>query len=572
MPDIYINSANEPTILQSRGIQLNTQSRQVSIDGEAVNINGLSYRLLEVFLLNAAKPLPTKQLARLVWNKEFVSDETLAQRVSLLRKALGETGRDAIEAERGVGYIWLGEVTSASAEAPTSPSAAPKPPGAAPKPPGAADAALPPPVYTQTATKGEKRYWPVVIAAALMCALALLAWVSWQSATSDSGAGNGKVSNNQEAADLPVLLRKAGQFANQHTAAGNLLAIELYRQFLANAADKQQAQIGLCKALLERVAKFDGKAELLDEAASLITALKQNPQPDAEILWLEGYHQDVLGNINRAIASYEQALAKPSKLQSRIAGSLAYLYTQKGRLYESINLNLSALAGNSPYKYLQIAEVLYLADAPRAYEWIGLAYSLAPNDNFTSLLYARSLMVNNQSAKALAAIEKLHALDTATADSLLLQSLIAMQAEDWQRAMALLDSAISKDSNSATALALRYWLLKTEPGADTQLAGMPPKPQINPSPDGWPNLFIAQSLLDIADGHNQAAIEALDQAAGLGYLDHKFIASLPPFKGLIQTGKLQKVLDHMADLSARERTKIGLISLPDPNQLLQAAQ
>ncbi|AZQ11360.1 Phosphate regulon transcriptional regulatory protein PhoB [Shewanella khirikhana] len=558
MPDIYINSASGPTILQSRGIQLNTQSRQVCIDGEAVNINGLSYRLLEVFLLNPAKPLPTEQLTKLVWNKDFVSDDTLAQRVSLLRKALGDVGRDAIEAERGVGYIWLGEVTSASAEAPKPPSVA-----------GLASAA---PVHAQTATKGEKRYWPVVMAAALMCALALFAWVNWQSATFDSGSGLGRMSNNQEAADLPVLLQKAGQFANQHTAAGNLLAIELYRQFLAGAPSQQQAQIGLCKALLERVAKFDGKAELLDEAASLISDLKQNPQPDAEILWLEGYHQDVLGNINQAIASYELALAKPSKLQSRIAGSLAYLYTQKGRLYESINLNLSALAGNSPYKYLQIAEVLYLADAPQADEWIALAYSLAPNDNFTSLLYARSLMVNNQSAEALAAIEKLHALDTATADSLLLQALISMQAEDWQRAMALLDSAISKDSNSATALALRYWLLKTEPGADTQQTKMPLKPQINPSLDGWPNLFIAQSLLDIADGHNEAAIEALEQAARLGYLDHKFIASLPPFKGLLQTGELQKVLDHMADLSARERTKIGLISLPLPNQLMQAAQ
>lgn len=558
MSDIYINSASGPTILQSRGIQLNTQSRQVSIDGEALNINGLSYRLLEVFLLNPAKPLPTEQLARLVWNKDFVSDDTLAQRVSLLRKALGDAGRDAIVAERGLGYIWLGDVTSTSAEAH--------------KPPGVANAALAAPVHAQTASKGEKRYWPVVMAAALVCALALFAWVNWQSATFDSGSGLGRMSNNQEAADLPVLLQKAGQFANQHTAAGNLLAIELYRQFLADAPSQQQAQIGLCKALLERVAKFDGSAELLDEAASLISALKQNPQPDAEVLWLEGYHQDVLGNINRAIASYEQALAKPSKLQSRIAGSLAYLYTQKGRLYESINLNLSALAGNSPYKYLQIAEVLYLADAPRADEWIGLAYSLAPNDNFTSLLYARSLMVNNQSAEALLAIEKLHALDTATADSLLLQALIAMQAEDWQGAKALLESAISKDSNSATALALRYWLLKTEPGADTQQAKMPQKPQINLSLDGWPNLFIAQSLLDIADGHNEAAIEALEQAARLGYLDHKFIASLPPFKGLLQTGELQKVLDHMADLSARERTKIGLISLPAPNQLLQAAQ
>ncbi|WP_338589494.1 winged helix-turn-helix domain-containing protein [Shewanella khirikhana] len=558
MSDIYINSASGPTILQSRGIQLNTQSRQVCIDGQAVNINGLSYRLLEVFLLNPAKPLPTEQLARLVWNKDFVSDDTLAQRVSLLRKALGDVGREAIEAERGLGYIWLGEVTSASEKTPKPPSVA-----------GLASAA---PMHAQTASKGKKRYWPVVMAAALTCALALSAWVNWQSATFDSGSGLGRMSNTQEAADLPVLLQKAGQFANQHTAAGNLLAIELYRQFLAGAPEEQQAQIGLCKALLERVAKFDGSVELLDEAASLISALKQNPQPDAEVLWLEGYHQDVLGNINRAIASYELALAKHSKLQSRIAGSLAYLYTQKGRLYESINLNLSALAGNSPYKYLQIAEVLYLADAPQADEWIGLAYSLAPNDNFTSLLYARSLMVNNQSAKALLAIEKLHALDTATADSLLLQSLIAMQAEDWPAAMALLESAISKDSNSATALALRYWLLKTEPGADTLQAEMPLKPQITPSLDGWPNLFIAQSLLDITDGHNEAAIEALEQAARLGYLDHKYIASLPPFKGPLQTGKLQKVLDHMADLSDRERTKIGLISLPLPNQLLQAAQ
>ena len=65
----------------------------------------LSYRLLRTLCECAPDVASKDEIAREVWQHEAVSDETIAQRVTLLRKALADAGgADAIVSVRGRGY------------------------------------------------------------------------------------------------------------------------------------------------------------------------------------------------------------------------------------------------------------------------------------------------------------------------------------------------------------------------------------------------------------------------------------------------------------------------------------
>ena len=84
-------------------VDLDRQS--VSREG-LIELPSLSFRLLAVLLMHAPNPVSKDQLIREVWGEVVVSDETLAQRVRLLRQALGESSQDPkyFTAIRGQGY------------------------------------------------------------------------------------------------------------------------------------------------------------------------------------------------------------------------------------------------------------------------------------------------------------------------------------------------------------------------------------------------------------------------------------------------------------------------------------
>jgi transcriptional activator of cad operon len=60
-------------------------------DGRVIDLPDLSFRLLAALIRQAPERVDKDQLIAEVWDGVVVSDETLAQRVSLLRQVLGET-------------------------------------------------------------------------------------------------------------------------------------------------------------------------------------------------------------------------------------------------------------------------------------------------------------------------------------------------------------------------------------------------------------------------------------------------------------------------------------------------
>lgn len=85
---------------------------------EKIRLPNLSYQLLLSLVRHAPGIVTTDQLLNEVWGNVVVGDETVKQRVSVLRKALGDSSEEPeyIEVIRGVGYRLIAPVSDAVPE------------------------------------------------------------------------------------------------------------------------------------------------------------------------------------------------------------------------------------------------------------------------------------------------------------------------------------------------------------------------------------------------------------------------------------------------------------------------
>lgn len=64
-------------------------------DGQVLDVAGLSFRLLHYLLMQGTRVVGFDELIAQVWAPALVGEDTVTQRVRLLRQALGDDGRRA---------------------------------------------------------------------------------------------------------------------------------------------------------------------------------------------------------------------------------------------------------------------------------------------------------------------------------------------------------------------------------------------------------------------------------------------------------------------------------------------
>ena len=95
-------SAAKGDILRRGGVEMDTSSHRVTLNGESVTLTNTEYRLLELFLLNPGRVFTREGLLKSIWGYDFVGDEsTVNIHIMNLRRKLGA---GLIETVRGVGY------------------------------------------------------------------------------------------------------------------------------------------------------------------------------------------------------------------------------------------------------------------------------------------------------------------------------------------------------------------------------------------------------------------------------------------------------------------------------------
>lgn len=99
-------------------LEIDLARQQVRLSGQLLDLPDLSFRLLVVLVNHAPDTISKDELISEVWGEVVVGDETLAQRVRLLRQALGDDGQDPryFSSVRGRGYRLICPVNELSPE------------------------------------------------------------------------------------------------------------------------------------------------------------------------------------------------------------------------------------------------------------------------------------------------------------------------------------------------------------------------------------------------------------------------------------------------------------------------
>jgi TolB-like protein/DNA-binding winged helix-turn-helix (wHTH) protein len=99
-------------------LEVDLDRQTVRRDGLDIELPDLSFRLFAALIRHAPEMVSKDELVQEVWGGVVVSDETLSQRIRLLRQALGEDGQEPryITSVRGRGYRLICDVAALESE------------------------------------------------------------------------------------------------------------------------------------------------------------------------------------------------------------------------------------------------------------------------------------------------------------------------------------------------------------------------------------------------------------------------------------------------------------------------
>ncbi len=96
--------ASQP-VLEADGLRLDTASREVTVEGQAVGLRAKEFDLLTAFLRHPGIVLDRERLLQLVWGTDYYGDtRTIDVHVAWLREKLARAKRVKIQTVCGVGY------------------------------------------------------------------------------------------------------------------------------------------------------------------------------------------------------------------------------------------------------------------------------------------------------------------------------------------------------------------------------------------------------------------------------------------------------------------------------------
>ena len=89
-----------------RGLVLDTESKSVTVDCEAVRLTPLEYKILELLCRHPGRVFSTEEIYRQVWNDDIVSDNAIAVHVRHIREKIEINPKEPryLKVVWGVGY------------------------------------------------------------------------------------------------------------------------------------------------------------------------------------------------------------------------------------------------------------------------------------------------------------------------------------------------------------------------------------------------------------------------------------------------------------------------------------
>ncbi len=93
------------TSIRVRDLVLDTESLSLTKNEEAIDLTGVEYRIMELFMTNPGKVFTKQQIYEYAWGDEFiVADNNIMVSISKLRAKLSDDPSEYIKTLRGLGY------------------------------------------------------------------------------------------------------------------------------------------------------------------------------------------------------------------------------------------------------------------------------------------------------------------------------------------------------------------------------------------------------------------------------------------------------------------------------------
>ncbi|BDX06308.1 winged helix-turn-helix domain-containing protein [Planctobacterium marinum] len=460
--------------LTSAGVELDQKQQLVVVNGKILKLPFLSFKVLQQLFLNAPHAVSIDELINLCWSGQVVADETVVQRIALLRKSLSSAGiaEDCIENRRGEGYRWVYEVVE-----------------------------LP---------KKKHKNHTTIIAPGALALMVLVVYVVFQPFKD----------NIDTLAFESESLQKAHQYRQQFNERSLQHAAELYSELLVVHPDNVAALAGQAMTLAHQVSKFAADDSLLDIAAQNAQYALELAPDDPFVLQAKGLVQDVSGDISGALHFYREAL-QYSDSELSLYGDIAYLLTIRGELVEAADYHLRSLQGNHEFRYSQLA-LWYdlLGMTANAELWFEQAVLLNPHNLTEQFAYVDWLIKQQRFQHAQTQLEQIASWSEKSCLSYLYQTVLAIQA-GTQVSKSQLHN-FCRDKQPEYFLALLWISLQT---AQTPEQISHQMRIIEFKQWHWPNDFLLLALSDYALS-GEAYPDYLEQAVGAGYRDSEKLSFL----------------------------------------------
>lgn len=494
-------------------IDLSRQS--VTRGNDLLDVKGLSFQLLAFLVEQQQRVVSYDELIKAIWAPAVVNEETVTQRVRLLREALGDDGRNPryIRSVRGQGYQLCVCTRVIRDEQPA------------------------------VVNHWWRAGWVAPGFASVALVLAMLLQDDLRPATLPD--------------DVSRLMERAAHYAAIEQAQSNQLAISLYDQVLEREPANLPAKLGLAFALSASTCQFDASPESAERAARLsrevLVIHKNNARAHASL----GYAADCLGLIDDAIASYEKAVALDPHGRRDSAASVAHLYAIKGRLADALQLNVHVLDAREELRFvdLQVAHVLGLLGFEIAAEQrYAEVFRLYPDNVFVNAAYPLFLFGQGRISEAQRIVGQ-SIQRPARPELLVLAGELALLNGDRTTATEyfLSAAALREHMGLPGTLAQLYGDGVDQEWLQRRIAKV--RESIERG-DRWPNNWLELALLYAHAGNSQAAFTALDDAVDHGYRDAAYLRTSPLFSGLRHSEQFVSLIDRIATAVSVEREKV----------------
>ena len=501
-------------------LHIDTARQRVSRGGAVLDVQGLNFQLLACLLRHGDAVVDFDTLMAEVWAPAVVNEETVTQRVKLLRQALGDDGRNPryIRSVRGRGYQLCEAPLPAEALIAEEPVAKRRPPLA----------------------------WIAGLGVLALLTVAGGWW--WHRST----IGSARIDPQR------TLLDRAAYYAGIGQKDNNERAIVLYQQVLARDPADAAARLGLSRAYSARVClynfPYDWTQRGRNEAETVLKA-----QPNRSDAWSAlAYAHDCAGELAAALRAYEKAVAlDPGDDAAR--ASAAYLYQEQGRLADALRANLDMHGDPSRVRFraVQIArelELLGFTDAAeRRYRE---SFQLYPDNVFSNIAWPRHLFLQGRFKEAQDALDQAQARNTPHVDLYVLGGELALLRGDRDAARRAFEQArqLRPQMSQPVTLAALYGTTAPAPAwLDERIAQL--RRQFLGGA-GYPGDYLELALLQEARGLHADALHAVDAAVQAGYSDRAYLQTSPLLRGLAGEPAYAASIDALSRRVAAQRAQV----------------